>query len=592
MNVKTENQKRVAIYLRVSTDEQVERHGRDLQEDAVRAMIKSKAGSDEPFVFAGDEHIYFDDGVSGTVELGERPAFARLMEAVTLAPKGSKPFDAVAVYKIDRFARKLTILLDAISFFNEYDIQFISVNESIDTSTAFGRAMLGIIGVIAELERDTIFDRTQAGRMQALQKGVHMGNASKYGYIKDSSKRLVILEEEADTVRMMFQMLTSSKMSVYHIADFLKENEHLTPDASSIKHQKRKGIAKNKKSLYNWHPEAIRRMFKDEIYIGRAYYNKTKNGKKVPKEDWFVQPVPQIIDAVTFARAQKILYESKHQSNEAPSNHTYLLSGLLRCENCRDGASVKHYIGTPQTVKSTSKKVYYYNCKGKSHLYKDNPCLTTPLPADAIEDYVVNICRQILENPIDTFEYQQKLKSTRVEIKHLQKEEDRVLKLIEGIPARKDLLREQHEAAIIDTPTIKAKFAELDEKEKSHKEQLTQIQSRLSQNTLNEGYIETFKLFNEKYQEMLVRVNKNRADIKDIIHTMIDEIAVYSRPVEEGDSVAGRKKKGQQVPYRIHIKFKLPQEMLNTFGKQEAIIKENAPEVGASSSQKDIGGAR
>ncbi len=585
-------QKRVAIYVRVSTEEQVERYGRALQEDAVKAMIRSKAASIEPFIFAGEDHIYFDDGVSGTVELGERPAFARLMEAVTLAPKGSRPFDAVAVYKIDRFARKLTILLDAISFFNDYDIEFISVHESIDTSTAFGRAMLGIIGVIAELERDTIFDRTQAGREQALAKGVHMGSAPKYGYIKDATKRLVVLDEEAETVRLVFQMLTSSKMSVYNIADWLKENEYPTPDASAIKYLKRKGTSKNKKSIYQWHPENVRRLLQDEIYIGRAYYKKTKKGKKVSKSDWYMQSVPQIIDEMTFAKAQKILGESKHQKKETPSKHVYLLSGLLRCEACRDGGYAKHFAGVPKPVKSTGKKVYYYSCKGKGHLHKDNPCNTTPVPADAIEDYIVNVCKKILANPVDTFAYQQKLKSTRAEIKHLQKEEERVLKLIEGVPSRKLLLREQHEAGLLDLPALKERVSELNAKEKAHTEQLKQIQARLSQNTLNEGYIDTFNLFNEKYQAMLEKVASNRSEVYDLIHAMIDEVTVYSRPVEEGDKIAGRKKGGQLVPYRIHIKFKLPQEMLNVFGAQEAVITENAPEAGASSSQKVDSGGR
>ncbi|MEN9921883.1 MAG: hypothetical protein RL097_159, partial [Candidatus Parcubacteria bacterium] len=176
--------------------------------------------------------------------------------------------------------------------------------------------------------------------------------------------------------------------------------------------------------------------------------------------------------------------------------------------------------------------------------------------------------------------------------KHLQKEEERVLKLIEGVPSRKLLLREQHEAGLLDLPALKERVNELNAKEKAHTEQLKQIQARLSQNTLNEGYIDTFNLFNEKYQAMLEKVSSNRSEVYDLIHAMIDEVTVYSRPVEEGDKIAGRKKGGQLVPYRIHIKFKLPQEMLNVFGAQEAVITENAPEAGASSSQKVDSGAR
>jgi site-specific DNA recombinase len=584
--------KRVAIYLRVSTDEQVERYGASLQKEAIEALIKSKGNSDEPFIFAGEEHVYFDDGVSGTVELSERPAFARLIEAVTLAPEGQKPFDAVAVYKIDRFARKLTVLLDAISFFEECGLEFLSVNESIDTSTPFGKAMLGIIGVIAELERDTILDRTQGGRQQALKKGVHMGNAAPYGFTKDTEKRLEIFDKEAEVVQLIFQSLVSTKMSVYDIANFLKKNEYITPDESAVKYGKRKGKSKNKRSMYSWHPEVIRRMIQDEIYVGKAYYNKTKNGKKLPKEDWYLTRVPQIIDEVTFHKAQKLLKESKHQKKITRTNHTYLLSGLMRCEACRKGESAKYFVGTNQKVKSTGNKVYYYVCKGKSHLYKDCPCMTTPIPADAIEDYVVTVCKNILSNPVDTFNYQKKLQSTRAAFNHLRKEEERILKLVAGIPDRKEKLREQHEVGLIDKNELKRRLGELVENEKAHNKHLEEVHMKLSQSSLSEAYVKTLGLFNEKYQTALKNVTSNREEVFDILHLMIDEITVYSRPVRESDKIAGRKKEGQKIPNRIHIKFKLPQEMLNAFGHQEALITEKAPLSGASSGQEDVFGAR
>ena len=72
----------------------------------------------------------------------------------------NRPFDAVIVYRIDRFARNLRVLLSVIDELSAYGVDFISANESIDTSTPFGKAMLGIIGVFAELERNSIQERT------------------------------------------------------------------------------------------------------------------------------------------------------------------------------------------------------------------------------------------------------------------------------------------------------------------------------------------------------------------------------------------------------------------------------------------------
>jgi site-specific DNA recombinase len=150
---------RVALYIRVSTDEQVEKYGIDLQISALKGLILSKPND---FSLA-ENHIYIDEGISGTINIDDRPAFGRLKEDILMAPEGEMPFDIVAVYKIDRFARQLKILLDVIELFQTYKIQFISANESIDTSTPFGKAMLGIVGVIAELERDTIIQKISPG---------------------------------------------------------------------------------------------------------------------------------------------------------------------------------------------------------------------------------------------------------------------------------------------------------------------------------------------------------------------------------------------------------------------------------------------
>ena len=93
------------------------------------------------------KHVY-QDHMSGTTELRARDGFAQLIEDIEQAPKNRKPFDVVAVYKVDRFARRLKILLQTIEFFDDHEIEFLSVDESIDTSTPFGKAILGIMGVI------------------------------------------------------------------------------------------------------------------------------------------------------------------------------------------------------------------------------------------------------------------------------------------------------------------------------------------------------------------------------------------------------------------------------------------------------------
>ena len=143
---------KVALYLRVSSEEQVEKYGLELQKECLVNYIKSKGvimsgpRMGEPLYQVIKEE-YIDDDVSGTIPHLERPAFAKMMEDYSYADEDDKPFELVAVYKIDRLARRLKILLDITTLFDSIGLQFASATESIDTSTPFGQAMLGILGL-------------------------------------------------------------------------------------------------------------------------------------------------------------------------------------------------------------------------------------------------------------------------------------------------------------------------------------------------------------------------------------------------------------------------------------------------------------
>ena len=217
-------------------------------------------------VLAGKQYIYTDD-ISGTTPIDERPGFAKLKEDIILAPEGNKPFDAIAVYKIDRFARKLKVLFDIVEFFRENDLQFISANESIDTSSPFGRAILGILGVISELELENIKLRTQGGREEAIKRGSVMGPAVPYGYKKDEWKRLKVFETEAETVRMIFNMFINGKKSPYEIAKYLSEHDFPSPHASAINHGKNIGGINKKNPASFWRMERVRNILSNERYI-------------------------------------------------------------------------------------------------------------------------------------------------------------------------------------------------------------------------------------------------------------------------------------------------------------------------------------
>jgi DNA invertase Pin-like site-specific DNA recombinase len=103
-------------------------------------------------------HEYVDTGWSGAKE--SRPALDELMAA---AQRGHRDFNAIVVWKFDRFARSTKHLLRALETFQSLDIAFVSLTESVDTSTPYGKLVFTILGAVAELERSLIAERIKNG---------------------------------------------------------------------------------------------------------------------------------------------------------------------------------------------------------------------------------------------------------------------------------------------------------------------------------------------------------------------------------------------------------------------------------------------
>ena len=111
---------------------------------------------------------YVDVGISGTKE--KRPELDRL-----LADAHRRRFDAVVVWKFDRFARSVSHLLRALETFQSLGIEFVSLTEGVDTSTPMGKMVFTVLGAVAELERNIIVERVKAGLRNAKAKGKRLG---------------------------------------------------------------------------------------------------------------------------------------------------------------------------------------------------------------------------------------------------------------------------------------------------------------------------------------------------------------------------------------------------------------------------------
>ena len=149
---------RVALYARVSTNN----HSQDvtLQTRELKEFVERRG-----WQLAGE---YVDLGISGSKD--RRPELDRLM-----AGARRREFNAVLVWKFDRFARSVSHLLRALETFQALGIDFVSLSESLDTSTPMGKMVFTVLGAVAELERSLIIERVKAGLRNARAKGKRLG---------------------------------------------------------------------------------------------------------------------------------------------------------------------------------------------------------------------------------------------------------------------------------------------------------------------------------------------------------------------------------------------------------------------------------
>jgi DNA invertase Pin-like site-specific DNA recombinase len=147
---------KAAIYGRVSTTAQ----DTNLQMREVRQFVQRRGWQ--------IVEEYIDKGISGSKE--KRPALDKLMYEAK-----RRRFDAVVVYRYDRFARSLRHLVNALEEFRALGIEFVSIHEGVDTSTPNGRLVFGIFASIAEFERELIRTRVRSGLAAAKARGIQLG---------------------------------------------------------------------------------------------------------------------------------------------------------------------------------------------------------------------------------------------------------------------------------------------------------------------------------------------------------------------------------------------------------------------------------
>lgn len=225
--------KKACVYTRVSTTEQAaEGYSIEEQDRMCKAAIVSKGWT---YV-----RTYSDPGVSGRTM--ERDGLKAMLKGIE-----DGNIEAVVIYKLDRLSRKqrdtMTIIEDV---FLKNEIDLISLNETLDTTTPWGRAMIGILSSFNQMESENIQMRTQMGREAKAKKGGYAGGKPPLGY-KPVNGELVVVPEEAEIVRLIFR-LRKEGMTLVGIADELNRLGYRTKSGKSFLHSAVKAILSNEET--------------------------------------------------------------------------------------------------------------------------------------------------------------------------------------------------------------------------------------------------------------------------------------------------------------------------------------------------------
>lgn len=168
-----------------------------------------------------DNKVFKDKGYSG--KNTDRPDFQQMMSEIR---RGG--VSKVIVYRLDRISRSVLDFAGLINEFPKYGVEFISVTERFDTSTPIGKAMLMIVMIFAQLERETIQQRVVDAYKSRSRKGFYMGGRIPYGFelestvidgIKTSMYKLI--PEEIDVVKLIYSLYEEPQTSLYDIIKYL-----------------------------------------------------------------------------------------------------------------------------------------------------------------------------------------------------------------------------------------------------------------------------------------------------------------------------------------------------------------------------------
>ncbi|MGM8288690.1 recombinase family protein [Clostridium perfringens] len=505
-DIKIEKKRKIiAIYCRVSTDEQAE-FGYSIDEQ--KRLLEEWCKANDYIIYK----CYSDRGISGK-NIKDRPA---LKELLSDAKEGK--FDMVISWKINRVSRKLEDVLKIVNILEKNNITFKSYSEPFETDTPAGRMQFQMMALIGEFERGTIAQNVKMGMIAKAKTGNWCGGrVLGYDLVPNNSpkeekkgkNKLEINEKEAEIVRFIFNEYSKGK-----------GYKAITNQINKLGYKTKKGN--------NFSVGSIRDILTNPVYIGEIRYNVRQNWSEKRRRNINPNPIrvkgkhEAIIDRELWDKVQLIL-ESKKGKPSRIYDGEYPLTGILRCPKCGAGMVISR---TTNTLADGSKKRIAYYCCGNWKNKGTGVCNSNTIRVDKANEYVFKKIEELVSNEAMV---KAVVKNINKERKEKVKPAKRLLgdidKELEKLDKRKRKIFEAYEDDILTKEEFQIRKDELNEKIRILEEEKKPLLNTISEDVSEEIPYEFIKDILMNFSKIL-NSSVSREQQKKLLHMIISEITM------------------------------------------------------------------
>ena len=511
---------KVYIYTRVSTSMQVEGFSLDAQKDKLK-----KYADYMNYEIVGS---YQDAGKSGKSIEG-RIEFQRMMEDISTGKDG---VSYVLVFKLSRFGRNAADVLGSLQLMQDYGVNLISVEDWIDSSKDAGKLMISVLSAVAEIERENILVQTMEGRKQKAREGKWNGGFAPYGY-KLENGELKIVEEEAEAVRMIFDLYVNTQMGSNGIAKYLEQQGI-----------KKKARQNGTNTMFSAH--LIRQILDNPVYCGAIAYGRrsnrkvqgTRNQYRIVKQDKYllsdgIHEATVSKELWNQAQEKRILQKKKYEHVNG-KHHTYLLTGILKCPLCGEGMygnkSIKNRNGKHY------KDYFFYGCKHRRTGYKCT--YRKQLNEEKLNNAVAEVISNMVGNPKFAKVMQNKI-NFKVDTRAIDTEIENYQKQLTQYVGIKTSLEKQLDSLDVTDKHYERKMNDLQKRLDKMYDNIDEVEGALEDARTRKRTIESEKLTGENVYTLLIHFEKVYSKINDddrraLLVALIKEIHVYEEEQANG----------------------------------------------------------